>query len=256
MLGTDPDGNYEIYYIVEQTANMHLGTDYDDLVFYMGIDGWQEGSPYQFSLAPEGNENVNINLYPVNSFITANLTWEGNDVDSFMFHANSDEIFSFSNAYTDAEGNALIPVYSGAAAPVNYWVQLNTWETPVPEGYAVNPEYSQPAIAGETVYFTFYDPTGINNNGNLISKYKLNQNYPNPFNPSTTITFSLKRSETVTLTVYNLLGEKVVTLIDGMKMNQGENIIDFRAAELASGIYFYTLETPSFKQTKKMTLLK
>jgi len=85
--------------------------------------------------------------------------------------------------------------------------------------------------------------------------YELNQNYPNPFNPSTTIMFSIPEKGNVKLMVYNILGEEVVTLLDEIK-EAGIHTINFNAAELRSGIYFYKLESGDFLMVKKMNLVK
>jgi Secretion system C-terminal sorting domain len=86
-------------------------------------------------------------------------------------------------------------------------------------------------------------------------EFELSQNYPNPFNPSTTIKFSLPTTSSVNLSVYNILGEKVITLLDETK-EAGVHTINFNASELNSGIYFYKLETVNFLSVKKMSLLK
>ncbi|QQS35731.1 MAG: T9SS type A sorting domain-containing protein [Ignavibacteriales bacterium] len=91
--------------------------------------------------------------------------------------------------------------------------------------------------------------------GNLPTEFSLGQNYPNPFNPSTTFTFDLPVESQTTLSVYNLLGEKVATLIDGM-MKAGTHQIKFDGSKLSSGIYIYSLEAGDKKFTKKMILTK
>jgi photosystem II stability/assembly factor-like uncharacterized protein len=87
------------------------------------------------------------------------------------------------------------------------------------------------------------------------TNYSLQQNYPNPFNPSTVISFSLPIDEKVELSVYNLLGEKVVELVNS-ELLQGNHEVAFDATTLPSGIYFYRLYTPHFSETKKMILLR
>ncbi len=89
----------------------------------------------------------------------------------------------------------------------------------------------------------------------ITNEYKLNQNYPNPFNPETTIAFTLPKKDYVKLVVYNLDGEIVKTLIDGI-IPAGFHNVKFNAGSLASGIYLFKLETLNFTQTKKMILLK
>lgn len=85
--------------------------------------------------------------------------------------------------------------------------------------------------------------------------FELNQNYPNPFNPKTNINFSLSESGKVKLTVYNLLGQEVDVLIN-TDLSAGNHTAVFEGSNLASGIYFYKLETNEFTSTKKMILMK
>ena len=90
----------------------------------------------------------------------------------------------------------------------------------------------------------------------LPLQFGLAQNYPNPFNPRTTIGFVLPQAQHVTLEVYNLLGQRVVTLVD-RPMGAGQHSIGFHAADLASGMYLYRLTgAQSGVQTKTMYLIK
>lgn len=86
-------------------------------------------------------------------------------------------------------------------------------------------------------------------------KFELNQNYPNPFNPSTKITYSLKSTGKVRLTAYDVLGRKVGVLADGVQ-TAGSHQVTFSGSNLASGIYFYRLESSGQTIIKKMILLK
>jgi hypothetical protein len=86
-------------------------------------------------------------------------------------------------------------------------------------------------------------------------KFELSQNYPNPFNPTTTIRFNLPEATNVKLTLFNILGQEVKTLVNESK-ESGVHTINFNATELNSGIYIYKLESGSFTQTRKMTLVK
>jgi hypothetical protein len=87
------------------------------------------------------------------------------------------------------------------------------------------------------------------------SVFSLSQNYPNPFNPGTTISYQLPVNGFVTLKVYDVLGNEAATLINEEKQ-AGEYKIEFNAANLSSGVYFYQLQTGSFVLTKKMLLVK
>jgi len=89
----------------------------------------------------------------------------------------------------------------------------------------------------------------------ILLNYVLNQNYPNPFNPSTTIEFTLPKSELVELKVYSILGKEVSTLVSN-KLNQGNHSYTFDGKNLASGIYYYQLVAGDFREVKKMIYLK
>jgi photosystem II stability/assembly factor-like uncharacterized protein len=90
---------------------------------------------------------------------------------------------------------------------------------------------------------------------NIPTEYHLYQNYPNPFNPSTTIRFDLLVDGNVELILYDILGRKVKTLINGTKQI-GRYEIQFDASNLASGVYIYQLKANEFISSKKMLLLK
>ncbi|MBK6507457.1 MAG: T9SS type A sorting domain-containing protein [Ignavibacteria bacterium] len=97
---------------------------------------------------------------------------------------------------------------------------------------------------------------GITNISSVVEGYDLSQNYPNPFNPSTTITFSIPKSEEVTLRIYNSLGQIVQTVINGDNLSAGKYRVDFSGENLTSGIYYYTIASGTFSETKKMLLIK
>jgi len=90
---------------------------------------------------------------------------------------------------------------------------------------------------------------------NIVHTCYLSYNYPNPFNPNTTINYGITQSGNVELCVYNSLGQKVVSLVSQYQP-AGNYTINFNAAGLSSGIYFYKISTQNFTQTKKMLFLK
>ncbi|MBN2425945.1 MAG: T9SS type A sorting domain-containing protein, partial [Calditrichaceae bacterium] len=92
-------------------------------------------------------------------------------------------------------------------------------------------------------------------NAATIKNFNLEQNYPNPFNPKTIISYHLSKTNRVILSVYNLLGRKVATLVSG-KQPAGRYQAEFNGSGLASGIYFYRLKTEQGTWQKKMILLK
>ena len=101
-------------------------------------------------------------------------------------------------------------------------------------------------------------PVGIRKISGIVDGYKLEQNYPNPFNPTTKINFSLPKNESVSLKVYDILGNEVANLINNENVMQGSYSYEFNASEfnISSGVFYYILRTENFTSTKKMMLIK
>jgi hypothetical protein len=98
--------------------------------------------------------------------------------------------------------------------------------------------------------------TGVADAQSLLPKeFALAQNYPNPFNPSTQITYAVPKAAKITLEIFDVLGRKVATLVDGV-VTPGYYTANFNASSMSSGIYFYRLSSPGVTFTKKMLLLK
>ena len=89
----------------------------------------------------------------------------------------------------------------------------------------------------------------------IPNSYEIYQNYPNPFNPNSKIKFQIAKVGKIFLSVYDILGRKVATLVNE-ELNPGIYEVDFVGSNFSSGIYFYKLETDGFSDTKKMVLLK
>ncbi|RKY94838.1 MAG: hypothetical protein DRQ01_01360 [Ignavibacteriae bacterium] len=98
--------------------------------------------------------------------------------------------------------------------------------------------------------------TDVNDEIEIPNDFTLSQNYPNPFNPSTKIQYALPVTGNVTLKVYNILGQEVMTLINNQSQTPGLHEVTFNASSLPSGIYLYRLQAENFVDAKKMILLK
>jgi|GEM_PF-5092581 len=101
----------------------------------------------------------------------------------------------------------------------------------------------------------FQTNVSVNENGDAPLRFSLSQNYPNPFNPSTIIRFSIPHESFVSLIVYNILGEKIATLVSERKTS-GEYRVEWNAGNYPSGIYFYRLQAEELSKTKKLILTK
>jgi hypothetical protein len=127
----------------------------------------------------------------------------------------------------------------------------NDYVDGVPNVRDLNPEFS-----GSNISLSSRTPSGAV----LPMEFSLSQNVPNPFNPSTDISFALPRDSKVSLTIYNVLGQHVTTLVDDY-MAAGYRTISWNGTDqtgrtVASGVYFYKLKTDDFSSTKKMMMLK
>ena len=111
-------------------------------------------------------------------------------------------------------------------------------------------------VGVDGVKLTGFTSTGVEDNQNTQpTDYALYQNYPNPFNPTTMINYSLPKSGNVQLKVFNILSQEVMTLINDFN-KAGLHSVQFNASGLASGIYFYKIQSGSFSSVKKMILIK
>jgi len=119
--------------------------------------------------------------------------------------------------------------------------------------------YVVAATFGRSIYYREIsgdDPIGITSNNSTIPKsFSLSQNFPNPFNPVTKIKFDIPKKDNVKLSVFDINGRLVAQLLNG-DMNAGSYTYEYNGTDMASGVYFYRLQTSSYNDTKKMMLVK
>jgi len=120
---------------------------------------------------------------------------------------------------------------------------------------ATNISRSSPYKAPAELFDAKTGTTDVKPEKSVPTIFALDQNFPNPFNPTTNIRYHLPRAGVVTLKVYNVLGKEIAILVNGPQ-SFGSYTVPFNGAGLASGIYFYRLQTDNFVETKKMVLLK
>jgi hypothetical protein len=163
------------------------------------------------------------------------LTWRtAAEIESHSFNIyRDDEVIATLDAFGDAHDYTYVDRQVTNGETYTYQlgdVDLSGVETMHPMVCSVTPN----AVPGE---------------------YALEQNYPNPFNPSTDISYAIPAETHVTLKVYNLLGQEIVSLVDEVK-EAGQHTVSWNAADQASGVYFYSLQTDDFSATKKMVFMK
>ncbi len=151
-------------------------------------------------------------------------------------------------------GGTILRSYDGG----NNWTLQNNQSTDYTTDFCFSDSLTGIAVGwnGSIVKTTSGGTTGITlEQGILPDRFSLSQNFPNPFNPETRINFAIQGSGFTTLKVYSLNGREAVSLVND-NLNPGNYSISFNGSSLSSGIYFYTLHSGDFVETKKMLLLK
>jgi hypothetical protein len=186
--------------------------------------------------------------------------------DTVRFHNEENEIMTLSDYITDADlpGDSLRWQFTSNNAALQ--LQFNTLTSQLtlnaPEFtgiisilFTVTDDSGATAV-DSLVINVVAGPSGILPDLALIPRqHELYQNYPNPFNPLTRIRFGLPFAGRVKLEIYNILGQRVGVLLDEVKQ-PGYHTVEFNAAHLGSGIYFYHLQTEKYNKVMKMVLLK
>ena len=178
-----------------------------------------------------------------------------------------DDIMPHSSYYTD-EYN-LLPVFmNNGVSFTKMYIEVNDellWRIPIDvdnDGKFEILSGHNRVENGSTVQI-YQTVNHIDYSGTIVSvdqldqvrKFHLEQNYPNPFNPSTMIRYTLPEATQVRVEVFNLLGQSVGMLVDGVQQ-AGSHTVNFDASGLTTGVYFYRLVTPQYSETRQMMLIK
>ena len=182
------------------------------------------------------------------------------DVDQ---DGEADLIDGFPDWYASSWGDNFLEVGMSLRTLRNYWSAM---------GFTDLDDYSSMAVAGFTEtpvddWGTDFTPRGEivvlgveDDVSNLPEQFMLENNYPNPFNPETNISFTVPNNGNINLTVYNVMGQKVYTILDGYTRAGNHSVkwngLDQNSNEVSSGIYFYSLKSDAGSITKTMVLMK
>jgi hypothetical protein len=112
-----------------------------------------------------------------------------------------------------------------------------------------------PVFNMDTVIFHEIGPIGINGNSNVVKDFALYQNYPNPFNPLTTIRVNLGKPAYIKISVFGINGDNADIIYEG-NIHRGTHSFLWDGTNYSSGVYFYSIVTENFSETKKMILVK
>jgi len=148
----------------------------------------------------------------------------------------------------------------GIYLSTNYGVNWTSIYTTSASVYALaftNANTGWAGASGGTLYKWAGTLNGVNTlNTSIPSSYLLEQNYPNPFNPTTTINYSIPKASNVTLKVYDVLGNEVMTIVGGEYQAANNYTYNVDFSKLSSGVYYYTIKAGDFSSTKKLMLVK
>lgn len=220
-----------------------------------------EASPLDNAPFPDSSYAVNVSAFT--SEVKAGgvtLNWQtSEEVNNVGFNilrkASSDTGYIRIASYMNN------PSLKGQGAGTTSSVSSYTFtDSTVQKGATYSYELQSVSIYGVTKQFSQLSVTGVMNQAVTPRTYALLQNYPNPFNPTTTIAFDVPFTSRVSITVYDVLGRKVATLVNDTR-SAGEYHLSFNASRYASGVYFYRMlatssSGKSFSAIKKLLLLK
>lgn len=251
-----PNGQYSFTNIPDDTLDLMYYQD-DDLLqfvptYYISTIDWRES---QKVFATENLTNINPKVLRINNqsnpySISGQITMQG---DSGLIPLSNCIVYlkignDFKN-YGITNSNGYYTVTKLPAGNFNLIVQRMGF-LPISQNITITNTSLQ------NINYTIINPIGIEPVSSEIPKtFSLSQNYPNPFNPNTTIKFDLPVSGLIKLSVYDILGREIETLINE-DLKAGTYLVNWNASNYPSGIYFYRIETRDFTETKKMILIK
>ncbi|RJP62899.1 MAG: T9SS C-terminal target domain-containing protein, partial [Ignavibacteriales bacterium] len=243
--------------------------DYLRIIFFVYLHDWDFVFP---SVSPsssialggasfENSETITIpiDLANSNNVQSAEVTFEFNPIEFEYINTNS-ELTGNANLKTAVKdgkitvvGVSTQEIQNGNIGAVRFKKLTNSTNSEISSTYKLN----NGKVSGSNLLSIGNGTiTGVkDNNTEIPIKYELSQNYPNPFNPTTIIKFAVPKAGYYHLNVYNILGQKMMTLVEG-QLQAGYHSSVFDGANLASGIYIYSLEGENVNLSRKMLLIK
>ena len=228
-------------------------------------DGWFNSAPGSFLPDPTvtGPLTFNMNLHNINhpnsaqgvvkiKFPAANINFTGNQLECLLIEDNIITVRGEGkNTGKGKYGFLVTAVDAGNSGDL---IKITIWDK-LDGDKIIYDNLTMNELDGG--YISIINLPFAKEDDEITSpdEFVLEQNYPNPFNPSTTIKFSLAEKSFVTLKVYDIIGSEVASLVEEEKPS-GSYEINWKADQLPSGIYIYSIRAGNFAQTKKMILLK
>ncbi len=241
---TAVDVSYDGSLVACGTLNFITNSTYDGKVKLLSVAG---GSTPLWTYTGMGDE-VNAVSFSKNGRILSAGSWG----DYHIPHtAKNLAVFKTSHPNN-------IPIYSTIDTGSFFWCSTSDdGQTVIASGKRVNArDYGNGGIFYNVFIDTSESVNAVNNNQTSTpSRFQLSQNYPNPFNPTTLVNYAVAKDGIVNITVYDVLGREVATLVNKFE-RVGNYSISFDASHLNSGVYLYRIRTENYTDTKKMVLIK
>jgi len=219
------------------------------------VESWNAG---EFSVASTASVTVNLTAGEGGSWAEGDdvpISWESSqeDVRSYSVELGTFGSPEGKTLVSDLPGSATEWMWANAGPPGTFFIRVIAHFL---EGDVAGaaPLHLTPRLAGAGTR-NHHNLDQARSPDGLPQTIDLQQNYPNPFNATTTINFDLSQSGSVRLSVYNMLGQKISTLVDG-SLEKGRHTVQFNAGQLASGVYLYRLEAAGQVVQKQMLLTK
>jgi len=261
----DPFGNNTSWLQIDQSIDANAEVTPSAAEIYVKVRFMTEGTPTtndQFHVCVKVDPAFLTNL-AVHTVVSA-----PGQIGDFWFQTNeSNGVPSAAVAYDTWHWQKI--VVDGNSVSVTAWADgeampdtatysyeaLTTTEAPTFILVGVTDDDSSSVQVGGVWYNETPAGLEISDEAPIATRFELGQNYPNPFNPTTHIRFNIPETANTKLTVFNVMGEKVATLVNSV-MQAGGHTVSWNASSMPTGVYFYQLESANFSQTKKLLLVK
>ncbi|MEL1224246.1 MAG: T9SS type A sorting domain-containing protein, partial [Candidatus Neomarinimicrobiota bacterium] len=277
-MGTVDDNNdlHGTFYVAMNNDSLYIAAEIlDNVVDAVGSGGWWTADVVQICIGlydqrgpkhigmergEEPDYKIYFNPAGANSDNGAGVLASHGDGNYFHEIYNPDYVFEFRISLDDIviDDDARLTPTNGMRIPFEPMIHDNDgdgWEGQLTLSSSNDDMAHQTCEVWSNTWIGNQATILRNDEDIVVNEFALHQNYPNPFNPETTIKFSIPNKQDVDLSVYNMLGQRVVTLFNG-ELQGGNHIAKWHAGNIASGVYIYKLSSSNKTITQKMLLLK